>query len=337
MAKVAIILNKNARSVTESVTRTLEQAITDEKLFISENKKDARKICEEIVRGGFDAVMCGGGDGTFAQVITDVISFASGALPAFGILRLGTGNGVAEAVRAAPFNSKNIAAELKQARDDKARIKMQILKIGERYAPFASTGIDSRVLKNYNIVRKILNAFPFFPKKNRGMIDYALGTTLTIWGYILKEMPQIIIRNGRGKAYRIEYHGKRISEAYKPGEVLYRGSVLFAGVSTVRYYGFDVPIFPQVHTLFGDYFQLRVTSMPILTETIPKLKDILLGTLSSEKLWDYACKDVVIEPVGKQPFQIGGDYVGRLKEMRVNCISIQAILGSAAAAGEPPT
>jgi len=219
---------------------------------------------------------------------------------------------------------------------------MPILRIGDRYAPFAGTGLDVDIIRDYMFVRKVLNSIPFLPERGRAVADYAIAiATISFWRYALRKFPEVVIRNGGAKAYRIDFHGKRVGKPKTPGEVLYRGPISFAACSTVPYYGFDVSIFPQVTSLYGDYFQLRFTSMNIFEVVdapngFKNLINVLTGTLAHEKLWDFACKEIIIETDG-QPFQIGGDHAGKHNRMRISSVKIQAVQGSAAAAPEPPT
>jgi len=334
--RIAIVVNKNARSVTAGVIDDIRDTITDEKLFVSHSSKSLRQAAQSIVKDGFDVVVSAGGDGTFAQTVTAVMNAGCRTLPAFGVLRLGTGNGVAEALRVAPFNRETLLEELRQAKNPEARIGMSMLKINGYYAPFAGTGVDANILRDYRLIRKILALVPFLPEKGRGLIDYALAiTTMSFWRYAFSKLPEVVIRNGGAKAHRIDYHGHRVGMAKDPGDVLYRGPVLFAGASTVRYYGFDIPIFPQASSLFGGYFQLRVCAMEA-PEALTKLLDILAGKLADDKLWDFSCKDITIETPDGLPFQVGGDPAGKHKKMRIASVQIQAVQGSAAAAPEPP-
>ncbi|PIR67051.1 MAG: hypothetical protein COU51_00480 [Parcubacteria group bacterium CG10_big_fil_rev_8_21_14_0_10_36_14] len=334
--KVAIVINVNARSVSNEIIQDIKEVATEEIVYISSSPKEAKKNFEKIVKNEVDVVLSAGGDGTFAETITGVLNCERIKTPAFGVLRLGTGNGVAEALRVASFSKKNLIQELQQAKNPEARFQMPILKIGKKYAPFAGTGLDATMLRSYKTIRKLFNSIPFITETNRGVIDYSFAGTIAFWTYLLKKLPEIIIKNGEAKAYRIDFHGKRVGPSKKPGEVLYRGPYLFAAASTVRYYGFDVPIFPQASTLFGGYFQLRVCAMEIY-EAAKKITNVLTGTLSDKKLWDFSCKEITMELTGGATFQIGGDSVGKIKKIRIGSENIMTVQGSAAAAPEPPT
>src|SRR5256885_5068107 len=113
--KVAVLLNGNARAVTEQLRRELEQFVPPEDLFFSRSFEDARSIARTVLDRGYGTVLTGGGDGTFVGYVNCIFDEvargqphlfvrANGGsaaplaashtfrLPRFGVLRLGTGN-----------------------------------------------------------------------------------------------------------------------------------------------------------------------------------------------------------------------------------------------------
>ena len=118
--RVAVLLNANARSVSDALKRELENFVPPEDLYYSRCFDDARSIARQVLDKGYRTVLTGGGDGTFVGYVNCLFeqarqpsaSTARGALklmpvpaheilmPRFGVLRLGTGNAVAEACSA---------------------------------------------------------------------------------------------------------------------------------------------------------------------------------------------------------------------------------------------
>src|SRR5438105_14553977 len=111
--KVAVLLNGNARAVTEQLRRELEQFVPPEDLFFSRSFEDARSIARTVLDRGYGTVLTGGGDGTFVGYVNCIYDEvargqphlfvrANGGsaapvaaphnfqLPRFGVLRLGT-------------------------------------------------------------------------------------------------------------------------------------------------------------------------------------------------------------------------------------------------------
>ena len=63
--RVAVLLNANAKNVTESLRRELEQLLPPEDVYFSRSFEDAREISRMVVDRRYRTVLTGGGDGTF--------------------------------------------------------------------------------------------------------------------------------------------------------------------------------------------------------------------------------------------------------------------------------
>src|SRR5205823_7707741 len=118
--KVAVLLNANARSVSDGLKRELENFVPPEDLYYSRCFEDARSISRQVLDKGYRTVLTGGGDGTFVGYVNCLfeqaqqprVNTALGAfklvpvpvgeilMPRFGVLKLGTGNAVADYVGA---------------------------------------------------------------------------------------------------------------------------------------------------------------------------------------------------------------------------------------------
>src|SRR5205823_13616188 len=99
--RVAVVLNARARHVTRDIIEQARELVPPTDLFISGDLAAARDIARTVVETGYDVVLAGGGDGTFTRCVTDVHATAAQLglpAPAVGVLRLGTGNAVADAI-----------------------------------------------------------------------------------------------------------------------------------------------------------------------------------------------------------------------------------------------
>ena len=172
--RVAVLLNANARSVSETLKRELENFVPPEDLYYSRCFDDARSIARKVLEKGYRTVLTGGGDGTFVGYVNCLFeqaqqpraSASHGALklmpvpaneilmPRFGVLRLGTGNAVAEFVGASGHRL-GVVEDILRARSGEvsmARPLHLLLHEGKR-APFAGLGIDAKVLNDYVSIR----------------------------------------------------------------------------------------------------------------------------------------------------------------------------------------
>src|SRR5262245_2334336 len=98
LQRVAVVVNGNAKSVTDEVIETLDQILDSGDLFVSRRVEESEQIARTLVDRGYGTILTGGGDGTFTVVVTAVVKEArrrNARLPRFGLLRLGTGNSLA--------------------------------------------------------------------------------------------------------------------------------------------------------------------------------------------------------------------------------------------------
>ncbi|MFW5921475.1 MAG: diacylglycerol kinase family protein, partial [Polyangiales bacterium] len=96
--RVAVVVNGNAKAVTDDLVEILDQIVQSGDLFVSRSLEEGRDIARIIVERGYPTVVTGGGDGTFTQMVTFVVGEADRQdrpPPRFGMLRLGTGNALA--------------------------------------------------------------------------------------------------------------------------------------------------------------------------------------------------------------------------------------------------
>ena len=100
----AFILNANAKSVTDRVVAQLVRLIPSGDLFYSKSMQDSEHYCQTILERGYGFVFSGGGDGTAVNAINTLTRISKRQrdiqLPKIGILRLGTGNAMAQVVSA---------------------------------------------------------------------------------------------------------------------------------------------------------------------------------------------------------------------------------------------
>ena len=322
-AKVAIILNGNAREVNEGLIRELGQVIQDETLFVSRSLEQSKFIARTILNKGFDVVLCGGGDGTYTQCITDIMGLHPARPPAFGILRLGTGNAVAEALGASPANSAGLSADLRWAHSPEAQLDLPLLRVEGRLAPFAGVGLDSLILADYNGLKDTLRGTPL-KALGTGAMGYTLSiATQSFWRVLFQNQPVVTIRNEGAPTQRINLQGDAIGHPIPRGGLIYRGQVTLAAASTVPFYGLGLRLFPLAQ-LRKDRFQLRIGNMHALS-ILSHLPALFRGELDDPRLYDFPCTAVSIQADPATPVQIGGDEVGLRQTLRIELSKVRAV------------
>lgn len=356
MPLTAIVVNPSARGVTQPMLEYIRQSIPDHsriKLYVSQSLEQAKEHAKKIVNRRIEVVLSGGGDGTLARVISDIMELKPEQAPAFGVLQLGTGNSMAAALKCRPlhtgiFGNGGFAEELAQISNPDARIRHTMLRIGQKYAPFAGIGLSAWVLRDYNLAKKILDIMPPLRVKWRGPWDYLLGITFgTAPKFAITPLPEVIIRNTKkGISYQMDYEGHPLYE-FPEGAILYRGPASFIAASIILYYGFGMRLFHQANSLPGGFFQLRISKLDFWL-TFKNILPAISGMLENEGVLDFACNDIEIQvlPTPDMPqnkthkelyeraykhgvlSEISGDIIGCQQKMTISAEEFTMILGS---------
>ena len=133
--RIAVVVNGNAKSVTEEVISTLDQILLGGDLFVSRRLEDARDIARTLLSRGYGTVLTGGGDGTFTVMVTEVVREArrmGKPLPRFGLLKLGTGNSLAWVVGAQGADKRDLQADISRLIEDACSRAMRLIEVEER-------------------------------------------------------------------------------------------------------------------------------------------------------------------------------------------------------------
>jgi diacylglycerol kinase family enzyme len=321
--KIAIIINGNARSVNESVLRQLSSVIQEEDLYISRSLDQGKFIARHIINKKYDVVFCGGGDGTFTRCVTDIMQLRPKRPPVFGVLRLGTGNALAQTLGSSPVCIKGLAADLHLARAACQPFDLPLLRVEGALTPFAGVGLDALILEDYNRVKSCLEHTPV-PSLGKGPLGYALAVaTRSLWRFVLEAKPTVLIRNEGAPTQRMDLQGHAFGPIIGRGGILYQGPVAIAAASTVPYYGLGLKLFPQA-MLRRDRFQLRV-GYTEASKLVAHLPALFRGQFADDRIFDYFCTAVSIHLCQPFPLQLGGDEVGRRSEVNISLAMVQAV------------
>ena len=325
--RVAVLLNANARSVSETLKRELENFVPPEDLYYSRCFDDARSISRQVLDKGYRTVLTGGGDGTFVGYVNCLfeqaqqprVDTARGAfklvpvpageilMPRFGVLKLGTGNAVAD-YSGASGRRLGVVEDILRARSGEvslARPLHLILHDGKR-APFAGLGIDAAGLNDYVSLKHR------FGPGGLGYFCSVVGKTLP--SYVLKRgIPEVEVVNLGARAQQIGPDGKPVGREIEHGEVIYRGPCKIAAVSTVPNYGFGFRAFPYALRAPGR-FQLRLTAISV-PRILTHLRTLWRGGPAPAGVLDFHCDKVSVRFDREMPLQVGGDAEGYRREV----------------------
>ena len=314
--KVAIILNRNAKRVGDKVRERVVATAPGADVFFTESLEQASTVTRRIVDAGYGTVITGGGDGTVANTIGEILRVADeqGApRPRFGVLRLGTGNAVADFLGA-----RHYAEDLQDMNTAATRELDLLLLDGQHRSTFAGFGWDAYILNNYDQMKQAAERFAV----TRALFKSVAGWLIAGVG---KSVPELVVRqpvwqvkvvNTGATAYRLDVHGNRIAE-FAPGAVVYEGPTRLACVGTTPYYGFKFNVMPHADKTQG-MFHLRLAYLhPVAV--VPRLPKIWRGHFDHPGITDLQMTAARLEFDKDAPFQISGDARGHRRTLDVRC------------------
>jgi diacylglycerol kinase family enzyme len=316
--RVAVILNERARGVRPEVVRRLGRIVPQHDLFVSRDLDHSREIARTVFDRGYDAVLLGGGDGTFVQCLADLSGEAERRevpLPGVGVLRLGTGNALADALGASSPTLDGLANDVRRARGRTGR-SLPLLTVDGKLTPFAGCGLDAQILDDFGKLGETLDQVsgPLAPHIGAGA-RYALTVALrSTPRFLFTRRPNIEVINTGGPAFRVDWRtGKLLDDEPLPtGRVLFSGPASLASASTIPYFGLRMKMFPHCDAMPGR-FQLRCATASAF-ETLCHLPAVFRGEYRSPSIADFLCDAVEFRMERPVPIQIGGDLQPGLRD-----------------------
>lgn len=330
--RVAVLLNRNARRVTDKLARDMEAIVGRGNLYYSRNLEEAEAYAREIVQQGYGTVVCGGGDGTLMRGYNFVARYVDEsnawrqernrrfaeqqerlAVPRFAFVALGTGNGLRKVVGAQdPLTDlRTIVEEGPQGVHE-----VSLIARGQERFTFGGIGYDSMLLNDYNWLKK--------HAENR-LLKPLVQTVAGYFGAVFtRTLPRVLAKRvsfeGRvrsvGPAYYLDPRRGDTAVAIAPGTVLHEGPFTMVGVGTTPFFGYGMRVFPFAG-VERDMMHLRIARLGALG-TLGNLPSIWRGTYrNSSKMLDFLVKDVVVELARPMPFQQSGDDQGAVNELHL--------------------
>lgn len=318
-SQIAVVLNRHARRFRPKLLKKFGSVLSPEHLYVSGDFEHSRQIARTLIERQYRGVLVGGGDGTFVRCVTDIAQAAQEnqqPLPQLGILRLGTGNALADTLGASKASWKGLFADLKRAQEGTDPMigvrTLSLLKVENRLTPFAGCGFDAQVIADFNWLKNKIDSWggPLAKPTIGPAIRYALASGLiSIPRYLFGSWPEIELVNRGKAAYRIDWQtgepDLRRPVAY--GEILYSGKITFCAASTIPYYGLGLKAFPFVNERLP-LFQLRLSNASMY-ESVRHLPAVFRGIYRTPRLYDFLCESVEVRLKTPTPVQVGGDLL----------------------------
>jgi diacylglycerol kinase family enzyme len=312
--RVAVLLNARARKVTPRVVRALSHVVPRSDLYLSRSPKDARRIARDILSRGYDTVFCGGGDGTFIGFADEILSEAErvqSLAPRFGVLKLGTGNGLAALVHASPLKDGGVLDDVRRACEGAipGYRPLELLKVDGRRAQFAGLGVDARLLNDYlGLKSKVQGTWGHWALTGSRGYALTVGLRTLPHAFTHRLSQEVEVRNAADvAAYRLDPSGTAVEEL-APGALLYRGPAMIVAASTIPFYGYALRMFPFAGRRPG-HLHLRLGTVNPLA-AVANVRALWRGEWFPPNIHDFHAVAVSVQAARPMPLQIGGDAAG---------------------------
>ncbi|HEY0094589.1 MAG TPA: diacylglycerol kinase family protein [Archangium sp.] len=306
---IAVMVNLRARRGSERVGGMVQRFFPRARLALTRSLDEARTwISEQLRPNPPTLLLAGGGDGTITGLLNELREQGV-ALPAIGVLPLGTGNAWAR-VTGAPKPS----VALRQLAACGERLPplrpFSLVRLENRVAPFAGTGWDSETLQDF---KDHLSKFPAGPLReaNAGLRGYMSALfTRTIPRHLFgKSQLQVKVYNLGAPALTVDERGLIVPLPNgETGALLYEGPAGVAGAATTTEWGFGFKAFPFAQAV-PHRLSVRVYGAPV-TEATRNMFKLWRGEHPLPNMHDFFVERVRMEFDRDVPFQMGGDVLG---------------------------
>lgn len=317
---VAVVVNLRARRGSATVGRMIAARLPHARVAVTESLDDLRRFIDrELVTAPPELLLSGGGDGTAVTVLNELRDRGV-RIAQLGVLRLGTGNGWANAT-GAPRASRaiaHVAALEGRAVERMPSRRFALVESDGRIAPFLGTGWDAEIITDFRA--HVAGLPPALRPMNAGVAGYLLGMfTRTIPRHVFGDGPPNVVLTNLGEpALTVDAGGRVVPlPGGERGAVLYRGPASVAAAGTTEEWGFGFRAFPFAHAVPGRV-NARVYGGPVL-EATRRMFRLWRGEHPVPRMHDFFLTAGRMEFDRDVPFQIGGDVAGarRAFEFRV--------------------
>jgi diacylglycerol kinase family enzyme len=318
--RVAVVVNGNAKGVTDDLVAILDQLVQSGDLFVSRSLEEGQEIAERIVDKRYPIVLTGGGDGTFCQMVTWVVDRCAERdlePPRFGLLKLGTGNALAWVLGAQNTKARGIFADLARLRRQGGHGTLRLLRIEGKLAPFAGIGVDGLAIEHFNQVKKVVEKLPpAFHQAGGGLSHFVSIAFRTMPEVLIRPMTQVRIVNRGAPAWRLDDDGQPAGPKVAAGDTLFEGPVRSVLFSTVPYWGFGARIFPFADP-HGDVFNVRCVNIGSV-QVAAHIRSIWDGSYRDARVTDFSAEAVEVQLETPKQLEIAGDPAGAHSKLLVS-------------------
>jgi diacylglycerol kinase family enzyme len=316
--RVAVLLNANAKRVGPKVREAVEALMPADDVFYSRTLEEGRVHARAILERRYSTVLVGGGDGTITSAMNMLIQAANGMarvghrypLPDLGILRLGTGNGLAN-VCGSGDPLEDVARAVSGERPAARPLRLVEDAASGWAFPFASMGYDAQVLNDYvDLVASCRTRTGKLLAKSLAGYFYAVGTRTIPAEMRARRAHVRVVAKGRASVIDPST-GEEVP--LTAGATLFEGMARAVLVGTSPFYGYALKALPFAMRR-TDRFQVRVSSASI-GFVLAHLPSLWKGTLRTPEIVDFLVEGVSVESSEELPLQFAGDARGHTRSL----------------------
>lgn len=308
MMNVAVLVNLRARRGSETVGTLVQRFLPRARLACTRSLEEAQEWIHKQLRPNPPSLLlAGGGDGTITGLLNEMRSQGL-ALPAIGVLPLGTGNAWAR-VTGAPRPSVALQQLAAMGEATLPTRTFSLVRVENKVAPFAGTGWDAEMIQDF---KEQLASAGSLRKHQAGLRGYLSAMfTRTVPRHLFGSgNPNVSVYNLGDDALTVDAQGapKPLANAGN-GALLYRGPAGVAGAATTPEWGFGFRAFPFAQAV-PHRLSVRVYGAHVLEATRNMFK-LWRGHHPMPHMQDFLVQRVRMEFDREVPFQMGGDLLGK--------------------------
>jgi len=232
--------------------------------------------------------------------------------PAIGVLRLGAGNAIADAVGATTDPAGDLA---RLARGEGSWRPTPMLDVLGFRAPFVGMGVDAQLLEDQEATNRVVDRVPGAKRLVGGGARYALSVALrSVPRFATTARPIATVTNLGSPAIEMMKLGPTGREIPRD-KVLWTGACTLVAGATIPYFGFGLKMFAFAGVHRGR-FHLRCGDAGLF-EILRSTPAAFRGEYFSDHVRDFLCDRVAIELEPEAAVEAGGELLGRRRRIEV--------------------
>lgn len=315
MRAVAIV-NASARRARGRRVRDKLAAALPGGVRFTESLAEARTVIRTEIARGVDLVILGGGDGTIVMGLTLIAEACRGSgrpEPAIGVLRLGSGNAIADTVGASDDAPVDLA---RLSRGGGTWKKVPMLDVLGVRAPFVGMGVDAQVLEDHAAVTRVVDRVPGVRRLVGESARYALSVALrSVPRFATGDRPNVVVTNTGAPAIGMN-KGGATGARVASGAQLWSGACTLVAGATIPFFGFGLKMFAFANADTGK-FHLRCGDAGLF-EILRNTPAAFRGEYFSDHVTDFLCDRVAIELDRETAIEAGGELLGRRSRLELS-------------------